>query len=607
MPSFPTEGTPRGTVVPSGFGTPPVPLTETLQFENLVAQWTIPAVVVDSEGNVVAWNRGAEIFYGCPRSEVVHRRWVDAVGENAAMEPPRGAEWCTHHFDTRHRTQTGRVLNVRVARTEVPSRPGRRPASLYVLSERADARDLQARLERRVAALHILHEIGEALQSATGLDGILRTILVGATAGQGLSFNRAFLLLAEEEHGELRGRAAVGPSDAGEADRIWSELTLRSESLPSLLRGLEPYLEASDRKVNEIVGGLRVALDGDAFLARAFRSSSTLWIDGGREKATGRGVEESLLDRLGVRSFVAVPLVADSRHIGLLLADNAITGRRIDFEDIEVLELLGMQAAVAIRRARLTEELEAQAATLEKAYDDLHESGRRLFRAERLSSIGHMAARVAHEIKNPLVAIGGFARSLLEDARDDDPARESLGIIVDEVRRLEKILAQMLDYASDGRPRARSVDLPRIASESFNLMQWEMDHAGVAGHLEVEDAVPPCACDRDQIFQAMVILLQNAVHAMPAGGDLAVRIRPDGDRVVIEVEDSGIGIPENIRERMFDPFFTTKPGGTGLGMPIVSQIVRNHGGELEVESREGEGTRVFVRLPVTMNGEDHHA
>jgi len=593
-------------VVSSGFGTPPVPLTETLQLEHLVAQWAIPAVVVDPEGKVVAWNRGAEIFYGCARSEVLHGRWTDAVGESAAMEPPRGANWCTHHFDSRHRTQTGRVVNVRVARTEVPTHPGRRAASLYLLSERADARDLQARLERRVAALHILHEIGEALQSATGLDGILRTILVGATAGQGLSFNRAFLLLAEEEDGELRGRAAVGPSDAGEAERIWNELTRRSETLPTLLRGLEPFLEEPDREVNEIVRTLRVPLDGDEFLARAYRSSSTLWIDAGREKATGIGVEESLLEALGVNSLVAVPLVAESKHIGLLLADNAITARRIDYEDIEVLELLGMQAAVAIRRARLTEELEAQAAALEQAYVELHESGRRLFRAERLSAVGHMAAQVAHEIKNPLVAIGGFARSLLEDAGEEDPARESLGIIVDEVRRLEKILGQMLDYASDGRPRVGSVDIPRIASESFNLLQWEMDHAGVAGHLEVEEPVPPCACDRDQIFQALVILLQNAVHAMPGGGDLTVRIGPDDDRVVIEIEDNGVGIPEEVRARIFDPFFTTKPSGTGLGMPIVSQIVNNHRGDLKLESREGEGTHVFVRLPVSTKEEDHH-
>jgi signal transduction histidine kinase len=317
---------------------------------------------------------------------------------------------------------------------------------------------------------------------------------------------------------------------------------------------------------------------------------------------SGRPVSPSLLDRLGVRDFVAVPLVAEGKPVGLLLADNAITGRPIEDEDVGVLELLGMQAGLAIERARLIGELETQVASLEKATHEIRENQERLLRTERLSAVGEMAARVVHEIRNPLVAIGGFARSLLREVPPQDTKRESIQIIVDEVRRLETIVREVLDYSRPAVPRISRVDLAQLAVEALDLLRWEVDDAGVVGRLEAEQGLPKAAADRNQLFQALVNIMRNGVHAMPHGGTLTLRVREVPGGLELAVEDTGVGIPAEIKGRIFEPFFTTRATGSGLGLTIASQIVGDHGGEIHVESQVGSGTTVYLRIPAAEEG-----
>lgn len=455
---------------------------------------------------------------------------------------------------------------------------------------------LEERLEERVAELSILHQVGEALQSAMELPRILHAILVGATSHHGLSLNRAFLLLVDDDDGRLRGRAAIGPADAEEAARIWNDISLANSSLKELLRDLGPVLLREDHRVNEIVRTLDVPVDGDDFLARACRSRDTVLVIDGHDTKTDDAVDRELLDVLGTMTLVAVPLVAEDRHVGLLLADNAITGRPIDPADIQLLEMLGVQAALAIQRAKLTAELESYAAALEAAGREIQENQARLLDAERMSALGQMAASVAHEIRNPLVVIGGFARRLLESLEHDESAASKLAVIIEEVERLERIVAPVLDSAKDRPPVMAPIDLTKIASDAFALLQYEMDQCDVLGHFEADTDVGLAVGDRDQILQALINVMQNAVHAMPAGGNLWVYLRRDGDRVELVVEDDGIGIPEDVREQVHQPFFTTKAAGTGLGLPIVAQIMRNHQGELDIDTEVGRGTTVFLRL-----------
>jgi PAS domain S-box-containing protein len=575
----------------------------TMDLVRLIAAWSIPVVLVDAQGVVRAWNRGATTLYGRPGEEAVGRRWEDLVEEvlSEAPEPAPGA--ATYRYEAQHRTHEGRALRVMVTRTQIQGPEGSTEGAFYLVLDLTGSKALERNLERRVAQLSILREIAEALQSAMGLNEILRTILVGATAGEGLRFNRAFLLLADEKRGELRGRVAIGPSDPEEAHRIWDELSRSQAGLRKLLREYEPFVERTSSRVNEIVRGITARLaDRENFLVDALRSPSTVRVQGGRTMPDGRPVNPVLLQRLGVGDFVAVPLVAEGKPVGLLLADNAITLRPIEDEDVGVLELLGMQAGLAIERARLIGELETQVASLEKATQEIRENQERLLRTERLSAVGEMAARVVHEIRNPLVAIGGFARSLLREVPPQDAKRESIQIIVDEVRRLETIVREVLDYSRPSVPRIGKVDLGQLAVDALELLRWEVDEAGVVGRVDAEPGLAPAAADRNQLYQALVNVMRNAVHAMPHGGTLTLRTREVPGGLELAVEDTGVGIPAEVRARIFEPFFTTKATGSGLGLTIAGQIISDHRGEIHVESQVGSGTTVYIRLPAAEEG-----
>ena len=433
---------------------------------------------------------------------------------------------------------------------------------------------LERRLARRVAQLSIIREIGECLQSAMSPERILRTILVGATASMGLRFNRAFLLLVDEHHGMLRGRDAIGPADADEAQRIWSRLSATGKTLRDLVDGYDP--EGSEQRAARPRD--RPAALGEAGRRHRVRRPGAPGAKGRRgwSRVPEAAPRRAVLEVLGVDTFVAVPLTTDGKPVGLLLADNAITRRAITDEDVDILELLGLQAAQALSRARLTEELARQVASLEAATRELR--GEPGAHGPLGAAVGDRrdGGPVAHEIRNPLVAIGGFARSLLlpSPAEKDVATRESLEIIVNEVRRLESIVREVLEYSRPAPPKIGSVSLQRLAEEALDLLGWELDHAGVARRVEEAPETPPAAADSDQIFHAVVNLLRNAVQAMPQGGELdrplarrAAR-RRDGDR-----GHRRAACPPEVLAHVLEPFFTTKPTGSGLGLTIASQIV----------------------------------
>lgn len=567
-------------------------------FLRLLGAWSIPFALLDQNDAILFWNRGAAKFYGQSEDEVLGRRFCDVVGEFSATPQTPVGGLRTRRYEATHRGADGSELPVMVTRTDLPATDGTEGAFVLV-TDLTESKVLERRLARRVAQLSIIREIGECLQSAMSLERILRTILVGATASQGLRFNRAFLLLVDERRGEIRGRDAIGPADAEEAQHIWSRLATHHRTLRELVDQFEPPAEGAEPRVLAIARQISAKLDDERrFVVHTVKQPGTTRVEASRVVGTDAVVPDRIVEILGVDSFVAVPLKAEGRPVGLLLADNAITRRPISDEDVDILELLGLQAAQALERARLTEELARQVASLEAATREIRLNQERLVRSERLTAIGEMAARVAHEIRNPLVAIGGFARSLLQKASAQDPnTRDALEIIVDEVRRLETIVREVLDFSRPTPPRIGSVDVRKLSEEAFDLLRFELEQAGVTASIEQADGTPAAAADRDQLFQAVVNVLRNAMHAMPRGGTVTVRLRPFQHGVEIAIVDTGVGMSPEVLSRAFEPFYTTKNDGSGLGLTIASQIVRDHQGEIRIESEEGEGTTVSLRLP----------
>lgn len=225
---------------------------------------------------------------------------------------------------------------------------------------------------------------------------------------------------------------------------------------------------------------------------------------------------------------------------------------------------------------------------------------------ERLAAIGKMAAHVTHEIRNPLSAMGLNVELLAEELAtlvDQDGTRRAevdslLAAIQREVQRLEHLSEEYLRVARLPQPRMEADDVAAAVREIVAFARPDIEREGCKVDLYIADPLPPALFDDAQLRQALLNLLRNAREAMPGGGPIDVRVTAEGMGVVVDVDDRGGGIPDEIRARVFDPFFSTKGEGTGLGLAVTRHIVRSHGGSLTCETREGGGTRFRVALPI---------
>lgn len=246
--------------------------------------------------------------------------------------------------------------------------------------------------------------------------------------------------------------------------------------------------------------------------------------------------------------------------------------------------------------------------------DDLsnvHALQSQLLRAEKLATVGVLAAGIAHEIGTPLGVARGRAEYLLGKLPADAPHRSGLEVIVGEIDRVSRTIRQLLDFSRMQAPQVRRVVLSQVCAAVADLLSMEALRRSVTLTFDVPAELPPLSADPDQLHQALVNLLMNAFDASKPGGHIVVRGRfvstePETTgHVVIEVVDEGCGIlPERLNQ-IFDPFFTTKKRGqgTGLGLTLVAQITRNHGGKVELESRPEEGTRVMLQWPIAVQEE----
>lgn len=221
-------------------------------------------------------------------------------------------------------------------------------------------------------------------------------------------------------------------------------------------------------------------------------------------------------------------------------------------------------------------------------------------RIRRLADIGQLAAKMAHEVRNPLSSIKGAAQLMRQEAGDNPAVQEFIGIIIDEVNALSGLTTDLLDFARPMRLDVRATDLRDLIRSTCGLMQNGLSGSGVDFELRVSDGLPEVLVDPKQIQQILRNLLLNAVQAMPDGGVVTIGADYDAKHgsVAIDVTDRGVGIPEDRLPHIFQPLYTTKTKGTGLGLSIVNKIVENHGGTIQVSSRPQLGSTFTVRLPI---------
>ena len=289
---------------------------------------------------------------------------------------------------------------------------------------------------------------------------------------------------------------------------------------------------------------------------------------------------------------ITLPIISKQKLIGILNLGHKEDKTIYSNEDLELLTTLTNQAAIAIENARL--------------YENLKQSQDTLRRADRLSSLGLLTAGLAHEIRNPLVAIRTFTQ-LLPERYDDAEFREGFqGLALKEVDRICGLINDLLSFARPSKPNVSPENLNDVVDNIARILETQAKEKGVAIAREFGDDLPKVWIDREQMKQVFMNLILNAIQAMQEGGSISISTRavsrnsaePSGEFVQVEVRDTGIGIPEENVQHIFDPFFTSKDEGSGLGLAVSHQIVQEHGGFVTVESTVGKGTAFFVHVPV---------
>ena len=284
---------------------------------------------------------------------------------------------------------------------------------------------------------------------------------------------------------------------------------------------------------------------------------------------------------------VCVPLRDSSKVVGFLALGRKKSLEPFFAEDLVLLEALAAEASVALENARLYEEL--------KRSQDI------ISRADRLSALGTLAAGIAHEIRNPLVAIQTFFQLAPDRLADEEFFTSFLSMTSNEVKRISDLITELLSFARSPTRSLALLNLNDTVDRVVTLLDPEARKHRLKLRRDLASDLPSVLADADQIKQVLINLVLNAIQATQAGGAVTVTSRPlrhkDVPGAQLEITDTGVGMARDQLDHIFDPFFTTKDKGTGLGLAIVHQIVREHGGTIVVNSCPGGGTTFLIDLP----------
>ena len=474
------------------------------------------------------------------------------VAGRVAPGPDGAAETALLAVPLHVRDQPVGVALVARADPDLAFTPGELSRAMAIASQLAIAVDnarLYSETRRRAEELGLLHEVGRSLVATLEIEQVLDAGV--KNLARIVDCPEAYLALATDDGEHLEIRAVTSAMQGA----LGRRLPLRSAD---------------------------ASLGAQVFERRAPAAIEDAAQDprGGREPRPGEGA---------ARACLALPLLVRDRTIGSAVIIDTRGPRRFSAQEVERAAAIANQLAVAAENARLYEDLR-------KSYAELARAQRQLIQQERLAALGELSAVVAHEVRNPLGVIFNSLGSLRRMLRPSGDAKMLLDIVGEEADRLNRIVGDLLDFARPSTPQLRPEPLERIVDEAVQAALAQ--NSGVQLAREADPAVPPVPMDARLMRQAVLNVAVNAVQAMPRGGRLSVRLRREDGAALLEIEDTGAGIPEEVRHRIFEPFFTTKASGTGLGLAVVKRIVEGHGGEIAVRSRPGAGTTFSLRFPL---------
>jgi len=422
---------------------------------------------------------------------------------------------------------------------------------------------LNAELNRKIKQLTAMQETGKAILSVLDLDQLLSVIM--NLLFSVCQINRAIIMLVNEEKHCLEYIHGVGfENEAFEA--------------------IKNYKVPLHRVSNMLV---RVSNTGQAEYVPEIDASMLR--------------KDNILLREGkpVSAFV-VPLITRSKVIGVMATDG-VEGKGVPKDSREILEIFAPQIAIAIENAKLYKNLQDK-------MEELKRSQALLSRAEKFSFLGNLAARLAHEIKNPMTAIGTFIQLLPHRYDDEEFRRDFYQVAMEETMRVNNLITELLDLVRPKESHFAYGDLHDLIEKTVLLVSPQAKEKRIQIKRQYGETAEQIWMDSEKMKQVMLNLVSNALEFTPQDGKIEITTKyhsEDGDlrSVSIEVSDNGVGIQPSDMNKVFEPYFTTKHKssihqGTGLGLPITYQHVQDHRGTIELKSKVNEGTTFLITIPV---------
>jgi two-component system NtrC family sensor kinase len=353
---------------------------------------------------------------------------------------------------------------------------------------------------------------------------------------------------------------------------------------------------------------------GQGLAGRAFLAPRAMLVVGPEVEMALSELDEQQIDTLqGLLTTwppccaLLAPLRIERQRIGSVVLYGGMQAHMLHPRDLPFFQALADLAAVAIaekaqriRAAELQQNLDQTQTLHEQAQARLNAAQAQLLQSARLAAVGELAASVAHEINNPLYAARNSLYLVEQDLANHAPQRAFLEIARNELSRIARIITRMRDFYRPARDELGPTDLNALLEETLALVQVHLRHGNVEVQTNLQANMPRPDANADQIRQVLLNLILNACDAMPDGGTLQVHtfFTTATNLVTVRISDSGCGIPDQFKPHLFEPFYTTKVNGTGLGLTISAHIVTQHGGQITVESEEGQGATFTITLPL---------
>lgn len=445
--------------------------------------------------------------------------------------------------------------------------------------------------DNRVAELTLLYQFSNTMLSTIRLNKLTHLILTAITTPSSNLFEHAILFLRNEKSNILQGMLGIARqfSDdlqiVGDRDTLGSRWDIsdeiisrqRSSEFSTLVRSTRIDVGDPCPLIHQVVSERSLCRSDDSYC----RNCQVC----------------HFIRTLCSGLFIVAPLVSREKTIGMIVVDNSDSGREISSDHIKFLRLFANQAGMAIENSMLYNRIE-------EAHLNLKEARERLLHGERMAAIGEMAANLVHELKNPLVTIGGFAGRLLKSLPVETRQHKYADTIVSEVSRLEKMLGETLSFSRKPTICFSSCDLTEIIQDCLTNCTTTFEDHNISITLSGNDRRWGISGDPYQLKQVFLNLILNACDVMPEGGFLSITLASgkkatqNKKNVMVCIEDSGGGIRKEMLPHIFNPFFTTKNHGTGLGLAIANRIILNHFGSIEARNTS-KGAAFTVLLPLT--------